>query len=136
MGSSCASSERLHLLHAPAHGDVEVLLGNGSGGLGGVVHLLLEVLAGLGLLEGEALDLVGGLLLEALDLLSETLVGQPLGVLVHLLAALLNELGALLASLDGLLDGELELFLVAVLDDVELPAASSGLLGVLLDNAS
>merc|ERR1719311_1903301 len=130
VGSSSPGSESLHPLNRTTHGGVEVVLGDFSSRLGGVVHLLLEVLAGLSRLEGEGVDLFGGLLLETGDLLGEALVGQPGSVLVHLLSTLLNELGTLLTLGDGVLDGERELLLVALLDDAKLPAASSRLLGV------
>merc|ERR1719506_841984 len=136
VGSSSLRSESLHLLNRTTHGGVEVVLGDFSSRLGGVVHLLLEVLAGLSRLEGEGVDLFGGLLLETSDLLGEALVGQPGSVLVHLLSTLLNELGTLLTLGDGVLDGERELLLVALLDDAKLLAASSRLLGVLLDDTS
>merc|ERR1719486_1660641 len=74
--------------------------------------------------------------LELGDLGGGLVVDEPLGVLVHLLAVLLDELGALLTGLDGLADGMLHLVLVGLLHGSELLATTLGLGGLLIDNTS
>merc|ERR1719506_3272192 len=110
-------------------------LGLLGGGLDGVDHLLLELLASRGVGEGELLDGGGGLLAEVVDLSLELVLSEPAHVSVHLVAVLLDELGASLALLDGVSDGGLELLLVGLLESTELTATLAGLLGVLIDDA-
>merc|ERR1719183_2710772 len=121
-----------HLLGGVLHGDLEVALGNLGGGVDGVHHLLLELLAGLSVLGSELLDRLVGLVAESGDLLLELVVGEPLHVLVHLLATLLDELSALLTLLDGLVDGVLELLKVLVLKSAEGSTTLGRLDGVLV----
>merc|ERR1719271_617602 len=122
--------EGVHLLDGGLHGEAEVTLGNRGHGLHGVDHLALERGTGTLAFGGELVHGLVGLLLELGDLLLEVVVDQPLGVLVELLAELLNSLGTLLTGGDGLADGGTELVLVGLLEDGDLLAASGGLLGV------
>merc|ERR1719506_2725003 len=135
LGLGSLSLEGSHLLGGVLHGEVEVGLGHLGGGLDGVDHLLLELLASRGVGEGELLDGGGGLLAEVVDLSLELVLSEPAHVSVHLVAVLLDELGASLALLDGVSDGGLELLLVGLLESTELTATLAGLLGVLIDDA-
>merc|ERR1719183_96790 len=132
MGGIGLLAEGGHLLGGVLHGDLEVALGNLGGGVDGVHHLLLELLAGLSVLGSELLDRLVGLVAESGDLLLELVVGEPLHVLVHLLATLLDELSALLTLLDGLVDGVLELLKVLVLKSAEGSTTLGRLDGVLV----
>merc|ERR1719247_1607930 len=132
MGGIGLLAEGGHLLGGVLHGDLEVALGNLGGGVDSVHHLLLELLAGGGVLGSELLDRLVGLVAKRGDLLLELVVGEPLHVLVHLLATLLDELSTLLALLDGLVDGVLELLKVLVLKSAEGSTTLGRLDGVVL----
>merc|ERR1712022_110985 len=94
--------ESNELLHTILDSDVKVLAGNLGGGADSVEHLLLHLVAGLLGLEGEGLNTGISLVTELGDLRVETVVQEPLGVLVHLGATLLDELGTLPTGGDSL----------------------------------
>merc|ERR1712054_680717 len=136
LGISGLLLELGHLGDDVGKSDGEVLVGDGGGRADSVEHLLLGLGAGLLGLKAKGLDGSIGGLAESSDLGVELVVDEELGVLVHLLATLLDELGTLLASGDGLADGSLELGLVGVLGGLDLLAADLGLHGVLVDETS
>merc|ERR1719183_2320233 len=96
-------------------------LGVGSDGSGEGSTLGSGVGVGGSSLLGESSHLVRlvGLGAEGRDLRLELMVGEPPHVGVHLVATLLDELGTGLASLDGLVDGVLELVEVVSLESAE-----------------
>merc|ERR1711968_141297 len=102
--------------------------------VGGVLHGLLQVslgdVAGLGVLHGKLVNGGSGLLAEVADLGTEFHVDERLGVGVHLVATLLNELGTLLTLGDGVTDSLVELLAVGVLERADLLATLAGLLGI------
>merc|ERR1712023_313003 len=136
MLSSSLGLESDHLLGTLLNGELEVLLGHIGSRADGIDHLLAHLGASLLGEVGQSLDRHVGLLLEFGDLGGELVVDKPLGVLVHLLTVLLDELGALLTSLDGLADGVLQLVLVGLLHSSELFATTLGLGSLLINDTS
>merc|ERR1712100_396965 len=134
VGGSSLLGESSHLVRGVLHGDLEVVLGNLGGGVDSVGHLLLELLAGLSVLGSELLDRLVGLGAEGRDLGLELVVGEPLHVLVHLVATLLDELSTGLTSLDGLVDGVLEFVEVVSLKSAEGSTTLLVLDGVVRDD--
>merc|ERR1712164_218319 len=132
VGSRGLLLEGVHCLDGVLHGESEVVLRNLGHGLHSVDHLATEGGTGTLAFGSELVHRCVRLPLELGNLLLEVVVDQPLGVLVHLLATLLNKLGTLLASGDGLADGGTELVLVCLLEDGDLLTTGSGLLGVAL----
>merc|ERR1712096_7215 len=116
MGLGRALLESLHLVDTVTDGNLEVTLGDIGGGADSVEHLLLHLSASALGLEGKGLDGGVGLVTELGDLSVELVVHQPAGVLVHLGATLLNELGTLLTTGDSTTDGVVELVLVGILE--------------------
>merc|ERR1712216_616985 len=113
MGLGGTLLESLHLLDTITDGNLEVTLGDIGGRADSVEHLLLHLSASRLGLEGKGLDGGVGLVTELGDLSVELVVHQPAGVLVHLGATLLNELGTLLTTGDSTTDGVVGSFLLA-----------------------
>merc|ERR1712164_89208 len=132
VGSRGLLLEGVHCLDGVLHGESEVVLRNLGHGLHSVDHLATEGGTGTLAFGSELVHRCVRLPLELGNLLLEVVVDQPLGVLVHLLATLLNKLGTLLASGDGPADGGTELVLVCLLEDGDLLTTGSRFLGVAL----
>merc|ERR1719324_1746523 len=107
------------------------LLGHGADGGG---ELAAHLGAGLLGVEAKVLDLVVGLLGELGDLSGDLGVERGLGSLVLGLEGGLDTVHALLANLDGLGEGRLELLLVGLLELGDLATLEGVVLAVLLDN--
>merc|ERR1711881_667280 len=136
MGLGGTFLESLHLLDTITDGNLEVTLGDIGGRADSVEHLLLHLSASRLGLEGKGLDGGVGLVTGLGDLSVELVVHQPAGVLVHLGATLLDELGTLLSLLDGSTDGVVELVLVGFLEGSNRLAATGRLGGVSLHDTS
>merc|ERR1711881_357938 len=136
MGLSGTLLEGLHLVDAVTDRNLKITLGDISSRADGVEHLLLHLSASALGLQGESLDRGVGLVTELRDLSVELVVDQPAGVLVHLGATLLDELGTLLTLGDGLTDGVVELVLVGLLEGGDLTTALGRLGSVGLHEAS
>merc|ERR1712054_251206 len=119
--------ESSHLFDALTDGDLEITPGDRSGRADSIEHLLLHLGASALGLQGKSLHRGIGLGTQLGDLSVELVVKEPAGVLVHLGATLLDELGTLLTLLNSLTDGVVELVLVGILEGSNLLTTASGL---------